>query len=139
MAVCPFRAPLAETTESERGSKIMTQDAGELAATYFRSWLAKDFTTLRSVLSDDVTFRGPLGSADDAETCMRGLQGMGQLITDIVIHKMFVDGPDVLTWFDLHTTAAPPAATANWSHVENGKISRIRVTFDPREILAGSP
>lgn len=116
----------------------MTKNAGELATTYFSSWLAKDFRTLRSLLADDVTFRGPLGTADDADTCMRGLQGMAQMITDIVIHRMFVDGPDVVTWFDLHTTVAPPAATANWSHVEDGKISRIRVTFDPREIVAGS-
>ncbi|PZS29182.1 MAG: nuclear transport factor 2 family protein [Pseudonocardiales bacterium] len=116
----------------------MSQDSGEIAATYFRSWLAKDFTTLRSLLADDVTFRGPLGTADDAETCIRGLQGMRQMITDIVIHKMFVDGPDALTWFDVCTSVAPPAATANWSHVEDGKINRIRVTFDPREIVAGS-
>jgi hypothetical protein len=44
----------------------------------------------------------------------------------------------VLTWYDLHTRVASPAPTANWSHVEDGKIARIRVTFDPREILAGS-
>jgi hypothetical protein len=64
----------------------------------------KDFATLRSVLADDATVRGSLGSADDAETCIQGLKGMGQIVTDIVIHKAFVDGPDVLTWFDLHTT-----------------------------------
>ena len=50
---------------------------------------------------------------------------------------MFVDGPDVLTWFELQTTIAPPAQVANWSRIENGKIVRIRVTFDPREMLAG--
>ena len=47
---------------------------------------------------------------------------MSQIVTDSVIHKMFVDGPDVLTWFDLRTTIAPPSPTADWSHVENGKI-----------------
>jgi hypothetical protein len=44
--------------------------------------------------------------------------------------KQFVDGEDVLTWFDLRTTIAPPAPVANWSHVEDGRITRIRVTFD---------
>ena len=33
---------------------------------------------------------------------------------DIVIRHMFVDGADVLTGFDLHTTIAPPCPTANW-------------------------
>jgi hypothetical protein len=117
----------------------MTDDARTLAATYFRAWKAKDFATLRSILADDVTFRGPLGRADDAETCLRGLKGMGQIVTDIVIRHTFVDGADVLTWFDLHTSVAPPSPTANWSHVENGKIDRIRVTFDARELAAASP
>lgn len=110
------------------------RDTATLAATYFRAWRAKDWTTLRSVLADDATFRGPLGSADDAESCMRGLKGMSQILTDVVIHKMLVDGPDVLTWFDLHTSVAPPAPTANWSHVADGRITAIRVTFDARPL-----
>lgn len=34
-------------------------DARTLAATYFQAWTDKDFDTLRSVLADDATFRGP--------------------------------------------------------------------------------
>ncbi len=55
-------------------------------------------------------------------------------MTDIAIHHTFVDGPNVLTWFDLHTTVAPPCPTANWSHIEDGKITAIRVTFDARPL-----
>jgi hypothetical protein len=40
----------------------------------------------------------------------------------------------VLTWFDLHTSVVPPAPTANWSHLEDGKITAIRVTFDARPL-----
>lgn len=93
--------------------------------------VARDFDALRGVLADAVTFRGPLGTADDADACIRGLRGISQIVTDIVVHKPFVAGPDVLTWFDLHTSVAPPCPTANWSHVEDGKITAIRVTFDP--------
>jgi hypothetical protein len=49
---------------------------------------------------------------------------------------VFVDGPDVLTWFDLHITVAP-RPTANWLPVEDGQITRIRVTFDPRAVTGG--
>jgi hypothetical protein len=112
----------------------MADDAKTVAATYFSAWKAKDWSTLRSVLADDVTFRGPLASLDDADSCVRGLQGMAEIMTDVVIHKTFADGADVLTWFDLHTTVAPPAPTANWSHVENSKITTIRVTFDARRL-----
>ena len=68
------------------------------------------------------------------EHCVKGLEGMAQILDDIVVQHVFVDGPDVLTWFDLHTMVAPPAPTANWQHIENGKITRIRVTFDPRAL-----
>jgi SnoaL-like domain len=112
----------------------MTQDMRTIASTYFEAWLKKDFTTLRSLLADDVTFRGPLGTAADADTCIQGLTGMSQMVTDIKIHKIFVDGPDVLTWFDLYTNIAPPCPTANWSHVEMGKITRIQATFDARPL-----
>lgn len=111
----------------------------EVADTYFEAWQAGDFARLRSILADDVTFDGPLGQAGNADECIAGLRRMAQIMTGIVIHKTFVDGADVLTWFDLHTAIAPPAAVANWSHVEDGKITRIAVTFDPREIIAASP
>jgi hypothetical protein len=58
------------------------------------------------------------------------------ITTDIVIEKMLSDGEDVLTSFQLHTTVAPPAAVANWSRIKNGKIVRVRATFDPRAIIA---
>jgi|SRR6266540_4014176 len=114
----------------------MTGDPRETAGTYFRSWKAKDFETLRSILADDVTFAGPLGTADDADACVRGIRGLSEIVTDIVVEKVWVDGPDVLTWFQLHTSVAPPCPVVNWSRVVAGRIERIRVTFDPRPLTA---
>jgi ketosteroid isomerase-like protein len=47
----------------------------QLARTYFRAWKEHDWPALRAVLADDATFRGPLGTADDGDACLRGLQG----------------------------------------------------------------
>jgi hypothetical protein len=41
---------------------------------------------------------------------------------------------DVLTWFDLHISGTAPLPPVNWRHVEHGKITSIRVTFDPRPL-----
>ena len=109
-------------------------DAATVGQTYFTAWLGKDWDTLRSILADDVTFDGPLANLTDADTCVQGLKGLREIITDIEIKKVFVSGEDVLTWFNLHTSVADPAPTANWSHVENGKITAINVTFDPRQL-----
>ena len=112
-----------------------TNDPRTVAETYFRSWEQRDFATLRGILADDVTFQGPLATLDNADDCVKGLAGLAEILDRIAVQHVFVDGPDVLTWFDLHTTGAPPAPTANWMHTEGGRIVRIRVTFDPRPLV----
>jgi hypothetical protein len=109
----------------------------EVSDIYFEAWRAGDFARLRTILADDVTFDGPLGKASNADECIAGLQRMSQIVTDIVVHKTFIDGPDALTWFDLHTDKTDPLPTVNWRHIEDGKITWIRVTFDPRPLTSG--
>jgi hypothetical protein len=65
---------------------------------------------------------------------MEGIKRMSQVKFDIVVQKVFVEGPDVLTWFDLHTTVASPVPVANWLHLEDGKITSLQVAFDAREL-----
>jgi hypothetical protein len=62
---------------------------------------------------------------------------LSAITTDVVVQKMIADDGDVITWFDLHTSVAPAIPIANWTRVEDGKIARVRVTFDPRALLAG--
>jgi ketosteroid isomerase-like protein len=115
----------------------MSNDPRTLATTYFRAWQERDFATLRSILAPDVTFRGTLGTADGAEQCVEGMAGLAKVISGIEISAMAVAGADVMTWYELRTTVAPPCPTVNWSHVEDGKITRIRAVFDPRDLLKG--
>src|ERR1017187_2475997 len=68
----------------------------------------------------------------------RRLAGMSRIMTGIEVRKVFDDGSDVLTWFDLATSLADPVRVANWMRVQDGKITRIRVAFDPRGIANGS-
>jgi len=112
----------------------MTQSPAEVGATYFDGWMRGDFDAVRAILADDATFDGPLGRAANAEECVEGLKRMSQIVTEVKVRKTFVDGPDVLTWFDLHTTRTEPMPTVNWRHIEDGKITSIRVTFDPRPL-----
>jgi hypothetical protein len=86
----------------------VAEDAEQVAATYFSAWKAKDFETFRSLLADDVVFDGPLGHVDGADICAQSVQRLSEIVTDLVVQKRFVNGPDVLTWFDLHTSVAPP-------------------------------
>jgi hypothetical protein len=112
--------------------------ATELASRYFTAWQARDEQALSEILAEDVTFRGPLGTANGRTECIAGLMGMLGIVTAIEVEARVADDHDVITWFDLHTTAAAPAPTANWSHVEDGQINRIRVAFDPRGIVGAT-
>jgi ketosteroid isomerase-like protein len=112
----------------------MADTPADVAATYLQAWRAGDFDTLRTVLADDATFDGPFGQARNADDCVIGLRGLSTVLTDIVVRKTVVDGDDVMTWLDLHTADTEPLPTVNWRHVDNGKITSVRVTFDPRPL-----
>lgn len=108
----------------------------EVVKAYFDAWSTKDESLLRSTLAPDVSFVGALGSAEGAEACVKGLlNGMWKVSPQVTVLHRFVDGDDVLTWFEIHPSERAPVPVANWSHVENGRITRIRVTFDPRPLL----
>jgi len=112
------------------------RDPAGLAETYFDAWKAGDSDRLRGIFADDVTFVGPMGTADGVDACVKGLAGMNKMFNDIVVHQRLADATDVMTWYDLVTDAGP-LPTVNWSHVEDGLITAIRATFDPRPLLGG--
>jgi hypothetical protein len=109
----------------------------DLAEAYFAAWSARRPDDVRPLLADDVTFRGPLGTADGPDACVAGLAGMFGATDDVRVVRRWVDGDDVLTWFQLEMNGSGPMAVVNWSHVRAGAIDRIRVTFDPRPLFGG--
>ena len=104
------------------------------ARRYFDAWAAKDFDALREVLADDASFRGPLGQADGADACIRGLRGIAEGVGLPKVCLIATNGDDAITWFELQAEQGP-VPVANWSHVEDGRITRVRATFDPRSLL----
>ncbi|HEX3824828.1 MAG TPA: nuclear transport factor 2 family protein [Mycobacteriales bacterium] len=116
----------------------MTTATRASATTYFEAWRDKDFDKLRTVLAENVSFRGPMGTADGIDDCVQGIQQMAAHTIDIDVHVMAVDGEDVITFYDLQMDGVEPVPTANWSHVEAGRITAIRATFDPRPLLAAA-
>ena len=113
-----------------------TDSSASVAAAYFDAWQDNDIERVRPLLHQDVDFAGALGTTHGIEDTLAGLKGMFSMTKQVEVVKRWVDGPDVLTWFELRTATAGPLAIVNWSHVEAGRITRIRVTFDPRPLLA---
>ena len=112
-----------------------TNSPAEVAAAYFLAWTNNDIERVRPVLHPNVDFVGPLGATRGAEETLRGLAGMFAMTQQVTVVKRWADDEDVITWFELRTATAGPLPVVNWSHVEDGLITRIRVTFDPRPLL----
>lgn len=108
----------------------------EIAKAYFDCWKRGDFDGLRALLADDATFRGPMGTATGADDYVKQLAGFAQSLDDVTVEKMLADDRDVLTWFNLHPKGGEPVPGVNWSHIEDGHIRRVQVTFDPRPLLS---
>ncbi len=109
----------------------MTPSPRDVAHRYFDAWRTKDMDAYRALLADGVDFAGPFGAAHGIDECVAGMRRLAGGTTGIDVQKMLADDTDVISWFDLHTTDAT-FVVANWTHVEDGRITRIRVTFDPR-------
>jgi limonene-1,2-epoxide hydrolase len=112
-----------------------TDSAARVAAVYFDAWKSNDIERVRPLMHDEVAFDGALGSTRGIDETLAGLSRMFAMTEHVEVLHRWVDGPDVLTWFDLRTKTAGPLPVVNWSHVEDGRITWIRVTFDPRPLL----
>lgn len=107
-----------------------------IVAAYFDAWQANDIERVRPLLGEDVDFVGALGTTRGVQETLKGLGGMFAMTKQVEVVHRWIDGPEVLTWFELRTADAGPMAIVNWSHIDDGRITRIRVTFDPRPMLA---
>ncbi|GAA0842529.1 nuclear transport factor 2 family protein [Streptosporangium amethystogenes subsp. fukuiense] len=112
-----------------------------VADAYFGAWQANQPSQLADVLAPDVRVNGPLGQIDGAAQYQASLARIFAITSELVFHKRWVDGDDVMTWFDLHPRGAgEPFPVASWLQIEGGRITRVRVTFDLGKLLqAGDP
>lgn len=117
------------------GGMHTARTPSQLAELYFACWEAGDPEPLRELLAPDVTFDGALGSTRGPEEFIDGLAGMFAATTSNRVRLRLADDDDVITWSELRIGNKPPVQVANWTHVENGRITAVNVTFDPRPIL----
>ena len=97
-----------------------TDSAASVAAAYVDAWKRNDVELVRPLLADEVAFDGALGSTRGVEDTIAVLGRMFAMTAQVEVLHRWVDGPDVLTWFELRTATAGPLAIVNWSHVEAG-------------------
>src|SRR5581483_11541189 len=112
---------------SKHTEQMSTESSPQIVANaYFEAWKVNDIERVRPLLHANVDFVGALGKTHGIEETLSGLGGMFAMTRHVEVIHRWVDGPDVLTWFELRTETAGPLAIVNWSHIEAGRISWIR-------------
>ena len=113
----------------------MTTHANDTAeavvARYFAAFGSGDIKTARQLLSDNLSFNGPLDTFNNADDLIKALAALAPVVKGIQQRKVMVDGNDVATFYDMLTPMGS-SPIAEWHHVKDGKIDAIRVYFDPR-------
>ena len=109
---------------------------------YLKALNDQDFKAARSHLKDDMTFLAPVASYNSADAYLEGNEqlrskyGIDKVLYEV--KKVFADcggeDGDVCVFFDFNIGSATLFASG-WFYVEDGKISSIRVIFDPRPIV----
>jgi ketosteroid isomerase-like protein len=112
------------------------QTARTVVDRYFTALQAKDFATVRTLVHDDVTFKGALGTTNGAEEYVSGLEGIMATMTSMERRVVVAEGEDVCQVYDL-TRAVPPVTLpiAQWLRVRDGRIAQVAVYFDPRPLF----
>ena len=111
--------------------------AAEIVEQYQRAFGSGDIRTARSLLADDLHFKGPIEQFDNADAYIESLAKLAKIVTGKEVKKVLADGNDVVTIYDLHTnTPAGTSSVAEWATVRNGRIAELRVFFDARPFAA---
>jgi ketosteroid isomerase-like protein len=111
--------------------------AAEIVQRYHEAFGRGDVQEARSLLADDLHFKGPIDEFHSADDYLARLGKLGKIVTGTDVQKVLADEDDVVTIYDLHTnTPAGTSPVAEWACVRNGKIAETRVYFDARPFAA---
>jgi hypothetical protein len=95
----------------------------------------ENFQIARGFVSDDMKYIGPFGVRDGAEAYLQEIQ---RLRLKFDIQKVFVDDRDVCALYNIAVSGITLFA-CGWFHVKDGRVSSLRVTFDPSPLLHNGP
>jgi limonene-1,2-epoxide hydrolase len=112
--------------------QISTNEAKEVVLGLVKALNDESFQVARRYLNDDVKVVGPFGARDGGDAY---IQHVERLRLKFNIQKIFADGKDVCALYEISVSGIRLFA-CGWFQLEDGKISSLRVTFDPRPLLA---
>ena len=107
----------------------------EIVLEFLEALNRKDFKSARNYVSDNVSYIAPLNSFNGAEPYFKYVEHLN--LPKLDIKKAFTEGShDVcILWEVNYSTPPAPIFVSAWYQVHDGKISSMRLVFDPRPFL----
>jgi hypothetical protein len=111
---------------------VSANQAKEVVLALGKALNDESFELARRYVSDDIKYVGPLSSRNGVEAYLEEIE---RLRLKFDIQKIFVDDQDVCLLYDI-TVSGITLFACGWFQVEAGKVSSLRVIFDPRPVIA---
>ena len=92
----------------------------------------ESFQTARLYVADDMKYEGPFGTRVGAEAYLEEIE---RLRLKFHIQRIFADQEDVCVLYNIDTAGVTVFA-CGWFQIKDGKVGSLKVTFDPRPLLA---
>jgi hypothetical protein len=124
--------------DSQNGSLQInkaTKSAKEIVMEYLQALVERrDFKSARTYLKDDISYVSPLNSFDRVEPYLKYNEHLK--LPKFDIKKIFADDQDVCLLYEMNYGEPPVKIFVSlWARVDGGKISSIRLAFDPRPFV----
>lgn len=112
----------------------MSAAVREVVDGYTQAWTSKDYDAVRKFLADDLDFQGSLEQHTSAEGFMGGLKMFAEkMYKDHTILEAIYSDDRAFLLYDC-TLANGSLRCSEYFHLEDGKIKKIRLTFDTHAI-----
>ena len=115
----------------------------DVANRYYDAWATKAGDMSGVPLADDLVYRGPVASFDDAQGFRAMAASAGALVQSMTVREQFAHGDLVLTITDTEMALPIPTMTsAELLEIRDGKIVRGENIYDAeplRRAMSGAP
>jgi hypothetical protein len=111
-----------------------------LIESYHNAWTNGDFGTARSLLADDLDFRGSISTFTNADDFIEVLTRFKAILNGVTMLRSFFDDKGAALLYDCETvTPAGVIRTAEFFTVSENRIKEIRLVFDATELRKAIP
>ena len=103
----------------------------------------KNFISLKDLLSEEMSFAGPLVQRSDADEYIEALKRLFKFHKKSQMLKQFENGNDVCSIYDLvkdkPAGGSLSVTIADWIRVVDGRIIEQKIFYDPRKFTKAFP